>query len=246
VRYGYADGEVDGNAELAESDAYNYQTNYRLTPDEVRTMRFSRTPLGRRGLSEDEVRTALVRVAEDMSSSDAEKAALRAEVSRLRDYFRRHHPEAKVIEHDHRPRAEAVNILSQAQQQADAYVAQALEYGRQVTAQARHQAEDLLQDAQRRAEAAAESAAHEYRRQAGHQYAAQIEELERRSAWLRTFAKAVQVQMQSATDAFSREIEKVAAAPIPPSPDAEPTASVPALEPHRSVASGAESSPATT
>ena len=236
-RYGYPDGQVNGHqaADPAEAEAaYGQQTTYRLTPDHVRSMRFSRTPIGRRGLAEDEVRAALSGIAEDMATSDAEKAALRAEVSRLRNYFRENHPEAKVVEHDdRRPRAEAVNILSQAQQQADAYVAQALEYGRQVTSQARHQAEELLRDAQRRAEAASESAAHEYRRQSGTQYAAQIEELERRVAWLKTFAKAVQVQMQSATDAFSREIEKVAAAPFDSASSLEPTASIPALEPDR-------------
>ncbi|TDD24899.1 DivIVA domain-containing protein [Nonomuraea diastatica] len=60
----------------------------RLTPERVRNKAFSRTKLGHRGYSEDEVRTFLYRMADDMAAGDMEKADLRAEVERLKNWYK--------------------------------------------------------------------------------------------------------------------------------------------------------------
>ena len=57
----------------------------RLTPERVRTMDFPRTPIGRRGWSEDDVRSFLQRVAEEIAGRDAVEASLRAEVAYYKD-----------------------------------------------------------------------------------------------------------------------------------------------------------------
>lgn len=195
----------------------------RLSPQRVRSTTFSRAPLGRRGFLEDEVRLFLARVAEDVASGDAENARLREENNRLKTALRQWQSEqaeqrSRELYEPPLPTVQAVNVLSAAQQQADAYIAQAQEYSRQLTLHAREQAEAILHEAQRRAAEAAERAALHYRRRAGDRYTAEIEELERRAAWLRTFAHAVQVQMRAASDAFSREVGKLTELPLPETP----------------------------
>jgi vacuolar-type H+-ATPase subunit H len=60
----------------------------RLTPEAVRRLNFSRAPLGRRGYLEADVERFRARVADELGRHDAEKAELRAEIDRLRNYFR--------------------------------------------------------------------------------------------------------------------------------------------------------------
>ncbi|MFC3519943.1 DivIVA domain-containing protein [Streptomonospora nanhaiensis] len=182
------------------------RSSQRLSPERVRAQEFSRASLGRRGYNEEEVRLFIGRVAEDLAASDAEKASLRAEIDRLRRRYREQNHSAASVEG---PPAEAVNLLSAAQQQADAYVAQAQEYCRQLTVQARRQAEDILVEARDQAGAAADEAARGYRAGAGSSYTREVEEMERRVAWIQTFCRAVQIQMQAASDAFSQEIARL-------------------------------------
>jgi DivIVA domain-containing protein len=105
----------------------------RLTPERVRSTRFSRTPIGRRGLSEDEVALFLHPLADDLTARDAAKASLRAKVAHYKDTLTRWQSEAQTDRPAGAPAAsagppvEAINVLSQAQQEADAYVAQAQE-----------------------------------------------------------------------------------------------------------------------
>jgi cell division septum initiation protein DivIVA len=60
----------------------------RLTPEGARRQEFSRAPLGRRGYLESDVERFRARVADELTRHDAEKAELRAEIDRLRNYFR--------------------------------------------------------------------------------------------------------------------------------------------------------------
>jgi cell division initiation protein len=202
----------------------------RLTPERVRTMDFPRTPIGRRGWSEDDVRSFLQRVAEEIAGRDAVESALRAEVAYYKDRLVQWQseraaaaagaggagtgsggaaqPEPAVPE----PTLEAINLLSQAQQEADAYVAQAQDYCRRLTAEARDHAQAILGDAQARAEAAAERAVHDYRARSGEGYAAELEELERRLAWARTFLaslETVETQLRTAREALTYEVDKL-------------------------------------
>ncbi|WP_067971973.1 DivIVA domain-containing protein [Nocardiopsis trehalosi] len=182
----------------------------RLSPERVRTQEFSRASLGRRGYDEQEVRFFIGRLAEDIAAGDAERMSLRSEIERLRTRFREQQSTAAdPAPHPSGPPADAVNLLSAAQQQADAYVAQAQEYCRQLTEQARRQSDEILQEARVQAEAAAEAAVAEYRATAGPRHSADLEEVERRVAWLQSFSRAVQIQMQAASDAFAREISRL-------------------------------------
>jgi DivIVA domain-containing protein len=48
---------------------------HRLTPERVRRTQFSRTPIGRRGLSEDEVTDFLHRIADELCSGRSRSVA---------------------------------------------------------------------------------------------------------------------------------------------------------------------------
>lgn len=127
----------------------------RLTPDRVRNKDFSRTKLGHRGYSEEEVRAFLYRVADDIATGDMEKADLRAEVERLKNWYKERGTDvdnsgAKKLSVD------AVNLLSRAQQTADAQIAEAEDYARRLVGQARQQYEQMLNEAQQQAEEAGE------------------------------------------------------------------------------------------
>jgi len=189
---------------------------HRLTPERVRTTKFTRTPLGRRGYNEEEVELFLNRMAKELSASDTEKANLRAEIDRVKNTFKDWQSQTYsqgTVPVRTGPSVEAINLLSQAQQQADAHVAQAQEFCRRLAMHARDQANEVMREAQRRAEYAAEQAAQEYRTNTGARHTEEIEEMERRIAWLQTFVHAVQIQLTAASDAFAREVSRLTELP---------------------------------
>jgi DivIVA domain-containing protein len=204
----------------------------RLTPDRVRSTQFTRTPIGRRGLNEDEVAQFQQRVADDIAARDAAEASLRAKVSHYKNTLVQWQREQSESRSDElvmagptppRPTVEAVNILSQAQQEADAYVAQTQEYCRRLAADAHDHAQEILTDAQARAEAAAEDAVRDYRVRAGDGYTAEFEELERRLVWARTFLtslETVETQLRTAREALSYEFDRMGGPARPPDPTA--------------------------
>ena len=180
-----------------------------LTPDRVRKQEFSRTSLGRRGYSEDEVRTFLYRIADDMAASDKEKADLRAYIDRMKQWYKEHgvNPEQAVAAQN--PSVDAINILSRAQQTADAQIAEAEDYARRIVGQARQQYEELLTEAQRQAEEAANQAVGAYRESGHGTPSAEAEELERRIAYLRTFADVTAVQLRAVLEGLAQEVNKL-------------------------------------
>jgi DivIVA domain-containing protein len=192
-----------------------------LSPERVRTTEFSRTTIGRRGYHEDEVRMFLARVAEDLAASDAEKAALRAEIDRLRNYYRDHRIDVdsqQATDREAQPSIAAINLMSQAQQAVDAQVAQAEDYCRRLVAQAREHYENILREAAEQANLAAEQVSATYSSY-GEGGGVEREALERRIAWLRTFAEVTQVQLRSVLEALTREVDKLGDLPEPSRPD---------------------------
>src|SRR3712207_2648266 len=101
-----------------------------LNPVDVQNVRFTRASMLRPGYVDSEVDRVMSRVAEELARHIAEKAALRDEVRALRAAV----DGAPVHE---APSDQAVRILSSAQQTADAYVAEAEEFSRQMTSEAR-------------------------------------------------------------------------------------------------------------
>jgi DivIVA domain-containing protein len=202
----------------------------RLVPERVRATEFARTPIGRRGLSEEEVARFLHRVADDLAARDAAEASLRAKVAHYKDtliQWQREQAEGRsddgqasaAVTAAPRPSVAAVNLLSQAQQQADAFVAQTQEYCRRLAADAHDHAQEILSEAQAQAEIAAENAVREYRVQAGESYTAESEELERRLVWARTFLaslETVETQLRTAREALAYEFDKLRRAGVTP------------------------------
>jgi DivIVA domain-containing protein len=199
----------------------------RLTPERVRSMQFARTPVGRRGLNEDEVTRFLQRMADEIAARDAAEASLRANVAHYKSTLTQWHREHSEQVNDDvtaaapptaaQPTVDAVNLLSRAQQEADAYVAQTQEYCRRLAADAHEHAQEVLSDARARAEAAADDAAASYRQHAGDASVAELEELERRLVWARTFLtslETVETQLRAARQALTYEFDKLGGAPV--------------------------------
>lgn len=195
----------------------------RLTPERVRTVLFSRTPIGRRGLNEDEVTEFLHRIADELAARDAAEASLRAKVTHYKNtliQWQREQLEARGEEASPtdplgsapRPSVAAVNLLSQAQQQADAYVAQTQEYCRRLAADAQDHAQEILSEARAQAQVAADDAARAHHVQANAGDIATIEDLERRLAWARAFIaslESVEAQLRTTREALSYEFDKL-------------------------------------
>jgi DivIVA domain-containing protein len=184
-----------------------------LTPDQVRKKQFSRAKLARRGYSEEEVEAFLYRVADEMAGGDKEKADLRAEIDRLKNWFKNQGADvADPGMAQPRISVDAINILSRAQQTADAQIAEAEDYARRLVGQARQQYELTLQEAQQRAEEAADEAVDAYR-SSGAVHSAEAEELESRIAYLRTFAEVTQVQLRAVLEGLANEVNKLGSLP---------------------------------
>jgi DivIVA domain-containing protein len=184
-----------------------------LSPAAVREVRFTRTAIGRRGYDLDEVNRFMFRIAEQLAARDAEKASLRAEVERLRDWIR---TRIRDVDDPGAPvsaglNAQMIALMSQAQQQADAYIAQAEAYSRRLTIEARQRADELLIEA----EAALTRGGPQGQQYGEHEVAARLAEVQRRADWLRAFCRATQVQLQAASEAFFSEVDRVAHLPEP-------------------------------
>ena len=89
---------------------------------EIRSARFGPSPVGWRGYSEEEVTAFLGRVASWIETDEAERAALRAEIDRLRRYYRTRAEDvdaAPYVRPD-RPPPTAGDLTSQVRQRLDA------------------------------------------------------------------------------------------------------------------------------
>ncbi|MGY1802438.1 DivIVA domain-containing protein [Blastococcus sp. SYSU D00922] len=177
-----------------------------LHPADVQNVRFTRASMLRPGYVDTEVDRVMSRVAEELARHIAEKAALRDEVRALRAAV----DGAPVHE---APSDQAVRILSAAQQTADAYVAEAEEFSRQMTSEARTVYEEELQEARERAGAIIQAAQEAAARMTGPAPAGadapgrSVEELEEQVAYLKAFGSAVRVQLRSYLEALITDVE---------------------------------------
>ncbi|WP_160573489.1 DivIVA domain-containing protein [Actinomadura physcomitrii] len=202
----------------------------RLTPGELQSVVFSRAALGRRGYDEDQVRDFLQYVERELVQILNHKAALGEEVNRLRAQAGRGAGGVLAPEDAH---FQAVRILSQAQQTADLYVADAERYTRELAHEARLHREAILSDAKGRAEQMLEDA---------HRKAAEVadaavrsvpppaatapsgpgapfgpggasaderrHELEREIAYLRTYSEVYRTHLRSYLEALLRNVDE--------------------------------------
>src|SRR6476619_3796566 len=131
-----------------------------LTPADLHNVRFTRASMMRPGYVESEVDRVLSRVAEELGRLYAEKAALRDQVRSLQ-------AQVDGVVMPEAPSEQAVRILASAQQTADNYVAEAEEFSRQVTHDARVEYEEMTREARETAGAILQ-AAHEAAGTIGH------------------------------------------------------------------------------
>jgi DivIVA domain-containing protein len=182
----------------------------RLSPTDVQNVRFTRGSMMRPGYSEVEVDRFLARIAHELQRSIAERAELRDELHALREQL------AGEQEAHQPPSDQAVRILASAQQTADAYVAEAEEFSRQMTTEARHQYEELTRQARENAGAilqTAQEAAAKMKRGGGGAPAATpeqatSEELQEQIAYLRAFGQATRTQLRAYLEALLTDVEK--------------------------------------
>ncbi|GAA4640092.1 hypothetical protein GCM10023196_104220 [Actinoallomurus vinaceus] len=186
----------------------------RLTPAELQSVNFQRAPLGRRGFDEDQVRAFLRQVEQELVRVLNEKAGLENEVARLRERIAGSPPGVSTVKPED-AHIQAVRILSNAQQTADQYVADAQRYSREITELARRGRDEILSDAQSRAVLVLEEA-HRQASSAAEAVAPSTEpmsgderrDLEREIAYLRTFSDVYRTHLRSYLEALLRNVEE--------------------------------------
>ncbi|MGH3243436.1 MAG: DivIVA domain-containing protein [Spirillospora sp.] len=196
----------------------------RLTPGELRAVEFARAALGRRGYDEEEVRNFLSYVERELVQIFNHKAALGDEVNRLRAQAASGTNGVMAPEDAH---FQAVRILSQAQQTADLYVADAERYTRELAHEARlhreailsdakGRAEQLLEHAHRKAAAVADAAvrtAEQHARPPARPPGQALPDEERRAmereiAYLRTYSDVYRTHLRSYLEALLRNVDE--------------------------------------
>ncbi len=177
-----------------------------LSPADIHNVRFTRASMLRPGYVDTEVDRVMSRVAEELGRNIAERAALRDRVRALEAAL-----EGVVI--PEAPSDQAVRILSSAQQTADAYVAEAEEFSRQMTSEARAVYEEEVRQARENAGAIIAAAQEAAARMTGPVPAGadtpgrSVAELEEQVAYLKAFGQACRVQLRSYLEALLSDVE---------------------------------------
>jgi DivIVA domain-containing protein len=177
-----------------------------LTPADLQNLRFTRGSAFRPGYVDTEVDRVISRLAEEIGRHIAEKAELRDRLRALQSQV--DGTPAPVA-----PSEQALRILSSAQQTADNYVAEAEEFSRQMTSEARAEYEEQVRLARENAgailQAAQEAAAKisiESPSGADPSHRS-LQELEEQVAYLKAFGQACRVQLRSYLEALLTDIE---------------------------------------
>src|SRR3954447_2847735 len=159
------------------------------SPNDLHNVQFSRGSMLHPGYNEEEVDRFLNRVAQELARQHAEKAEMR---DRLRALEARVQDAPTPVA----PSDQAVRLLATAQQTADSYVAEAEDFSRQMTADARARYEEALRHARESAGAIIQAAHEQAARMAGGEPQptagqatrnATTEELEEQVAYLKAF-----------------------------------------------------------
>ncbi|HEY4627116.1 MAG TPA: DivIVA domain-containing protein [Blastococcus sp.] len=177
-----------------------------LTPADLQSVRFTRGSLLHPGYAETEVDRVMSRLAEELGRHIAEKA-------QLRDQLRALQSQVDGVVTQEPPSEQAVRILAVAQQTADNYVAEAEEFSRQVTSEARAEYEEVIRQARDNAGGIIQAAQEAAARIGGGASAGgetsqrSMEELQEQVAYLKAFGQACRVQLRSYLEALLADIE---------------------------------------
>lgn len=179
----------------------------RLTAAEIRSARFGQSPMAWRGYSEEEVSAFLSRVAAELETDEAERGALRAEIDRLRHFYRDHGTDVDrmPLVNGSRPPATQGDLTSHARQRLDALIANAERYADLLTGgvhrppdhpvAARDEARDLLVHAEVAARIGFEQTVADFRAAYRAHPAGVAAELERTLVWLDELTHALTRQL---------------------------------------------------
>jgi cell division septum initiation protein DivIVA len=186
----------------------------RLTPDSVQGVSFPPAKLGRRGVDERHVRAFCGQVERELVRLLNERTSLSNEVQRLRNrVLGGEGAGARILQDD--AQAQAVHILSTAQQTADRYVADAQAYSRQLADDARQMRDQILAEARARAAAVLEEAHGKASLAAEASLAAPIpgmdddrRELRAEVAYLRTYSDVYRTHLHTYLDTLLRNVEE--------------------------------------
>lgn len=188
----------------------------RLTAAEIRSARFGQSPMAWRGYSEEEVSAFLARIAAELEEAEAERAALRSEVERLRHFYRDHGTDVDRVPLTRGARTPATpnDLTSHARQRLDAMTANAERYADLLTGgihrpadhpvAPRDEARDLLVHAEVSARIGFEETVADFRSTYREHPAGVAGELERTLAWL-----------DELTHALTRQLAALHAAALP-------------------------------
>ena len=223
----------------------------RLTPADLRDVRFGRSSVFHPGYDDTEVDRFLERVGEELARLHAEKAELRDRVHAL---------QARLDDEPRQdaPSLQAVGILAAAQQTADQYVAEAEAVSRVMTMEAREHYEEQVREAREKVgamiqaahEAASRIAAQGTSAAAGEVRSGDVrteDELADQVRYLQAFGQACRAQLRAYLEALLADVEREWGAahpegvPVSPPPGAQPLRSGHPAVPART---GAASSPA--
>lgn len=189
----------------------------RLTPHQVQAVSFRSARLGRRGLDEEQVYAFCNQVEQELVLLLNEKVSLREEVERLRKRVLGDsaEDEAEFAARPEDAHVQAVNMLAQAQQTADRYVADAQIYSRELAEDARRRRDEIMAETRTRAalildeaDADASRAAAAVPQSAEPLDAAQRHELQAELAYLRTFSDVYRTHLRAYLEALVRNVDE--------------------------------------
>jgi len=177
-----------------------------MTADDIRATRFGQSPMAWRGFSEEEVGAFLTRVAAQMEADAAERGALRAEVDRLRHFYRSQGTEVdQVPVGGRRPPPSAGDLPSQTRPRLDALTATAERYADLLTGgvwrppdarvQPADEARELLVHAEVSARIGYEELVSSFRAAYADRPEATTAELRRTQVWLDEYTHALTCQL---------------------------------------------------
>jgi DivIVA domain-containing protein len=191
----------------------------RLTPEELQTVTFPLSRLGRRGYEEEPVRKFLRTVHAELVRLVNERASLWQEVQRLRRRILAGEgggdPQA-VLFGEADAHVHAVRILSTAQATADRYVADAQAYSSRVTEEARLRRDHILREAKQRSDVilgdaharAREAAVSALNRPVPPQTDRERQAAQAELAYLRTYSDVYRAHLRAYTEGVLRGIEE--------------------------------------
>jgi DivIVA domain-containing protein len=175
------------------------------TADDLRAVHFTPASMLHPGYTNREVDDFVARAADELARLTEENAQLRRHVQDLQQ-------QVDAAAARPTPSDQAVGILATAQLTADAYVADAEDFSRQMTSEARAQYEEQLAEARERAGAIVQAAAEARAAIAaaggpGTGSAPETQELQEQVAYLKAFGQATRVQLRAYLEALLADVE---------------------------------------